>query len=120
MWNLEYSVRDLLSLEESTVEKILSAMGNRIRLKILKAILDSPADVGELVAKFEMKTTGKAYHHLNLLESADLIYKDESGRYHFRGHRVSGFFSALVSVRNTVDDKFTAGNIDQLPLGMEL
>ena len=119
MWILEHSIDELLKLDEATVEKVLSAIGNRSRLKILKTILESPSNVNELISKLEMKTTGKAYHHLNLLENTDLIYKDESGRYHFRGHRVSGFLSALFCVQNTVDDKYTSGNMDKLPLSME-
>lgn len=119
MWNLEYPIEELLQLDESVVEKILSAIGNRARLKILKAILKSPSNAVELVAALNLNTTGKAYHHLNLLENADLIHKDEAGRYHFRGHRVSGFFAALFSVKNTMSDKYTSGHIDELPLGAE-
>ena len=82
-------------------------------------MLESPQNVNDLVSRFNMKTTGKAYHHLNLLESTDLICKDDSGCYHFRGHRVSGFISALCAVRETVDDEYTTASIDKLPLSME-
>ena len=38
MWSLEYPLDEILNLDESTVEKILTAIGNRARIKILKAI----------------------------------------------------------------------------------
>jgi DNA-binding transcriptional ArsR family regulator len=119
MWNLEKSAADLLQVDDGVAEKVLSALGNRVRIRILKAILRSPCTANQLVEKLGMNTTGKAYHHLNLLENADLIHKDEAGLYRFRGHRVSGFFAALFAVENTVDDRYTSGNIDALPAGAD-
>jgi DNA-binding transcriptional ArsR family regulator len=116
MWALQEDVEALLNLDETVVERVLSAIGNRTRFRILKTILTCPSSANEIVAKLEMNTSGKAYHHLNMLEKADLIHKDDAGRFHFRGHRVSGFYAALFAVKNTVSDRYTSGNLDEIPI----
>ena len=116
MWALLEDVDDLLHLDESVVERVLSAIGNRTRFRILKEILTCPSTANEIVTKLEMNTSGKAYHHLNMLEKADLIHKDDAGRFHFRGHRVSGFYAALFAVKNTINDRYTSGNLDEIPV----
>ena len=115
MWSLDYSIKDLLEIDESVIEKVLAAMGHRVRIRLIKSILMRPSTAAELVEQLDLKTTGKAYHHLNMMESADLIHKDSSGKYHLRGHRVSGFFAALVSVADTINDQYSVGDLDKLP-----
>lgn len=107
MWSQEMEADRVLDTDDESVEKVLSAVADRTRLRMLKAILRTPSTVADLVQSLGFATTGKAYHHLNVLESADFVSKDDGGKYHFRGHRVAGFLSALWAVANTIDDQYT-------------
>jgi len=108
-WELERSAADLLVVNEDVVARILAAIGHRQRLLILKAILDKPSSAAELVTSLNLGTTGAAYHHLNVLQAADLVIQEGRGTFTVQPHRVSAIFAILAGVESAAQ----ASAVDQ-------
>ncbi len=114
VWDHEMDVAQVLEFDEEVIEKILSAIGDRTRLRMLRTILRSPCTTADLVRALELPTTGKAYHHLNILLSADLILKDDEGIYHVRPHRVAGLVAAQWAAIQTMDSEYSSPDLKKL------
>ena len=97
-WELEEDAATLLAIDDGEIAQVLAAIGHRQRLAILKQILDQPCSAAELVAALNLGTTGAAYHHLNVLQAADLVTQEERGIYIVQPHRVSAIFAILAGV----------------------
>jgi DNA-binding transcriptional ArsR family regulator len=109
-WISDYrSADDLLAQDDNAVARVLAALGNRQRLALLKAILQTPATAAELVERLGMATTGQAYHHLKALQAADLIEQEERGLFVFKGPRVQAFLLLLAGVRDMLDPRYSSG-----------
>lgn len=105
-WELERSTSDLLSVDDDLVARILAAVGHRQRLLILKAILDRPSSAADLVAALDLGTTGAAYHHLNVLQAADLVTQEGRGTFVVRPQRVSAIFAMLAGVASATSTTY--------------
>lgn len=105
-WELERRAADLLAVDEDAVARILAAVGHRQRLLILKAILDRPSSAAELVASLDLGTTGAAYHHLNVLQAADLVMQEGRGTFSVQPHRVSAIFAILAGVESAANTTY--------------
>lgn len=105
-WELERSAADLLAVDEDVVARILAAVGHRQRLLILKAIIDKPSSAAELVASLDLGTTGAAYHHLNVLQAADLVMQEGRGTFSVQPHRVSTIFAILAGVESAKNSTY--------------
>lgn len=105
----ERTAEELLGQDNEQVGRTLAALGNRQRLALLKALLEQPASAAELVERLEMGTTGQVYHHLNVLQAADLLQQEERGRFAFKGHRIPAFLLLLAGVQELVDPPFSSG-----------
>jgi DNA-binding transcriptional ArsR family regulator len=97
-WELEEDATTLLANDDIEIAQVLAAIGHRQRLAILKMILNQPCSAAELVAALNLGTTGAAYHHLNVLQAADLVTQEERGVYIVQPHRVSAIFAILAGV----------------------
>lgn len=106
-WELERSAASLLAVDADVVTQILAAVGHRQRLLILKAILDRPSSAAELVSSLDLGTTGAAYHHLNVLQAADLVTQEGRGTFIVVPHRVSAIFAILAGVESANDTTYT-------------
>jgi len=105
-WELERSASDLLAVDDDLVTRILAAVGHKQRLLILKAILDRPSSAADLVAALDLGTTGAAYHHLNVLQAADLVTQEGRGTFVVRPQRVSAIFAMLAGVESATSTTF--------------
>lgn len=109
-WNFtEVSAEELLAQDIGQVAHVLSAISHRQRLAMLKSILEQPATAAELTEKLGMGTTGQVYHHLKVLQAANLVDQGEHGQYTFVGHRASGFLMLLSGVRDLLDARYSSG-----------
>lgn len=106
-WELERSAAALLAVDEELVAQVLAAVGHRQRLMILKAILERPLSAAELVSSLDLGTTGAAYHHLNVLQAADLVTQEGRGTFIAVPHRVSAIFAILAGVDSATDTTYT-------------
>ena len=111
-WNLRADVKELMEMPQDKLSVVLSSLGNQQRWEILCALLKKPMTVAQIVEMFDMKTSGKAYHHLNNLIAADLLeeVKDaEKGTYAVKGHRVSGIILVMTGVHDLIDTEYSRG-----------
>ena len=107
-------VEELMAMPSEKISVVLSSLGNQQRWEILCALLNKPMTVAEIVEKFDMKTSGKAYHHMNNLIAADLLEevkgKDtDKGTYAVKGHRVQGIIMLMAGVSDLIDTKYSNG-----------
>ena len=113
MWSSFSTPADVLLelIESGLAGKVLACIGNETRLRILLAILRGPKTVSEIVEACSLGSTGQAYHHMQPLVAADLIYEDENqrGKYLVRPHRVQGIIMMLAGINDMLDDKYTDG-----------
>jgi DNA-binding transcriptional ArsR family regulator len=111
-WYLQNGINDLMEKTKDNLSVVLSSLGNQQRWEILCALLKKPMTVAQIVEEFDMKTSGKAYHHLNNLIAADLLEEDknaEKGTYAVKGHRVSGIILILTGVSQLTDPRYSNG-----------
>jgi len=108
-WDLEAPASDLLAIDDDLSARLLAAIGHRQRLAILKTIINEPTTAADLVSRLELGTTGAAYHHLNVLQAADLVTQEGRGVFAVQPHRVSAIFAMFAGIEsvtstNVVDD----------------
>lgn len=100
----ERHVHQLLDLDSDKIAKILSALGHKQRLDILRSVLTEPRTGAELVDRLNMGTTGQLYHHIKALQGADLLVQEErGGAYTLPGHRALPLLLLLAAVSDLLD-----------------
>jgi len=88
-------------IENQTVEKVLSCIGNSDRLHILLTLLKEPMTVAKLVETCGYNSTGQVYHHLKPLVAADLVTEERKvakGIYMVQPRRVQGIQLFLTGI----------------------
>jgi len=108
------TMKELMKMPPEKISVVLSSLGNQQRWEILCALLNKPMTVAQIVEKFDMKTSGKAYHHLNNLIAADLLEEDkdrnaEKGTYAVKPPLVQGIIMIMVGVWDLIDSKHNNG-----------
>jgi DNA gyrase subunit B len=93
----EQTMDQLLKQSGEKMSKVLTALGSKQRLEILRAVLQEPLTGAELLDYLKMGTTGQLYHHLKALQGADLLAQGQGGRYHIPPHRVLPFLLLLAA-----------------------
>ncbi|MBP1991533.1 ATP-binding protein [Paenibacillus eucommiae] len=100
----ERQVGALLDLNGEKIAKVLSALGHKQRLDILRAALHKPLTGPELVDQLHMGTTGQLYHHIKALLGADLLVQEErGGRYEIPTHRTLPVLLLLAALSDLID-----------------
>ncbi|CAM3523005.1 ATP-binding protein [Marinicrinis lubricantis] len=98
---------DLSKMDSDKISRILSALGHKQRLDILKSVGAEPLTGAEIVDRLQMGTTGQLYHHLKALLGADLLVQEErGGKYMIPSHRVLPLmflFAAASEILDTSD-----------------
>jgi len=77
--------------------RMLAAIGHRQRIAILNAILAKPSSANELVTQLGLGTTGAAYHHLKVLQNAELVTLQERGRFAVPAEKIGVILTILAS-----------------------
>lgn len=84
-WVLDAApVQPLAADDIPGIATTLAAVAHPQRLAILDAILQAPTSASELVESLGLGTTGAAYHHLNVLQSAGFVTQMHRGVFRFR------------------------------------
>jgi DNA gyrase subunit B len=100
----EQPISSLLNLDGEKMARILSALGNKQRLDILKTVIKGPTAGAELVEQLNMGTTGQLYHHTKALIGSDLLVQEErGGSYSLPSHRVLPVLLLLAAVSELTD-----------------
>ncbi len=85
---------------------LMSALSQPQRLRIVLMLAESPRSVATLVEALGLKTTGAAYHHLNVLTNAGLVVQPERGSFALApesGDEVNALLVALFGSSPTPD-----------------
>lgn len=106
-WDFQATVEDILSFDDDSAARILAAIGHRQRLAILKAVLNKPSTAAELVTTLDLGTTGAAYHHLNVLQAANLVSQMSRGVYVVDQKMVAGVFAILAGLESAEASSFS-------------
>lgn len=115
-WDLETSVESMLEADDGQAAQLLAAIGHRQRLAILKAIFNAPSTAAELVTTLDLGTTGAAYHHLNVLQSAGLVFQESRGVFELQPERVSTILAILAGFSSSSSaSDIEAGDSDEEP-----
>lgn len=93
----EVTVATVMEDDSEQLARLLAAIGHRQRLAILKAILANPRSASELVSDLKLGTSGAAYHHLNVLQAADLVMQEDRGIFAIQPSRVGTLLSIMAS-----------------------
>ncbi|CAM3589258.1 MULTISPECIES: ATP-binding protein [Paenibacillus] len=99
----ERQMADLLDIQTEKAAKIITALGHKQRLDILKTVLAAPLTGSELVERLHMGTTGQLYHHLKALLGADLLQQEPGGRYTVPKHRQLPLLLLLAAAGDMLD-----------------
>ena len=83
----------------SEVAESFSALGNPVRLRLLREILGGLRTAAELAALDDVGTTGQIYHHLRQLTGAGWLHTTERGRYEVPAGRVVPLLVVLTAAR---------------------
>lgn len=107
-----FAPADLLALDDSRAAQLLSALGHRQRLAIVRAILERPRSATELVDLLQLGTTGAAYHHLNVLQAVGIVGQEGRGIFTMDAQRVPGLLALLAAIDGMLDPGRVAGPAD--------
>ncbi|SFL49897.1 DNA gyrase subunit B [Paenibacillus sp. 1_12] len=100
----EQPISSLLNQDGEKLAKIVSALGNKQRLDILRSVLQGPVTGTDLVERLHMGTTGQLYHHTKALIGADLLIQEErGGEYSLPAHRVLPVLLLLAAAADLAD-----------------
>ena len=80
-WRGEHAVDELLGIEWSEIARAFGALGHRVRLDIVRALIRGVHDVSELQRQPGLGTSGQLYHHLRELQAAGWVRQHERSRY---------------------------------------
>jgi DNA-binding HxlR family transcriptional regulator len=80
-WRGEHAVDRLLDAEWSEMARAFGALGHRVRLDIMRALIRGVNDVRELQKQPGLGTSGQLYHHLRELQAAGWVRQQERSRY---------------------------------------
>lgn len=80
-WRGEHAVDELLDTEWSDMARAFGALGHRVRLDIVRALIRGIHDVSELQRQPGLGTSGQLYHHLRELQAAGWVRQHERSRY---------------------------------------
>lgn len=98
-WQMGFSTDDLLADDGSEAADRLAALGNPVRLRLLREILGGRRTATELTALEGVGTSGQIYHHLRQLVAAGWLHAAARGRYEVPAGRVVPLLVALATTR---------------------
>jgi DNA gyrase subunit B len=70
---------EVLKPDSGSLANILSSLGHKQRIEMIKSLLQKPKNAAELVKELGMGTTGQLYHHMKPLLHAGIIEQKERG-----------------------------------------
>ncbi|MFC9997643.1 ArsR/SmtB family transcription factor [Nocardia sp. NPDC127526] len=98
-WQMAFTTDALLDGEITEAAESLAALGNPVRLRLLREILGGRRTAAELTELDGLGTSGQIYHHLRQLTAAGWLHTAGRGRYAVPGGRVVPLLIALATTR---------------------
>ncbi|WP_227870309.1 ArsR/SmtB family transcription factor [Streptomyces otsuchiensis] len=98
-WQYVTTTATLLETDWATLADAVSALGQPVRLRLIKALLEGRSTVAELVELDGLGTTGQIYHHLRQLVAAGWLQSAGRGRYQVPPTRLVPLLAVLAAAR---------------------
>jgi hypothetical protein len=97
VWQQGVNAEQLLEADWDLTAEVLAALGHRIRLKLIQAILNGASTTAEISTLEGLGTTGQLYHHLRQLVAAGWLNSTGRGRYEVPAARVIPLLVAITA-----------------------
>lgn len=98
-WQFAQASEMLLSEDWAELGESIAALGNPIRLRLLREVLNGTDSAAELSELEGMGSTGQVYHHLRTLASAGWLRTAARGRYEVPENRVVPLLVMVLAAR---------------------
>ncbi|MFJ4650748.1 ArsR/SmtB family transcription factor [Nocardia sp. NPDC088792] len=101
-WQAHFATDDLLTdARDDEVATCLAALGNTVRLQLIREIIGGRRTVTELTEVDGLGTSGQIYHHLRQLVAAGWLRTAGRGRFEVPPARLVPLLVALASTRQS-------------------
>lgn len=94
-WQIVRSWDDVLGAPVEVSTRVLSALANATRLRIVGELLHGPVSTGDLAERLEQPSSGQLFHHLKELLAAGLVHQPVRGTYAIRRQHVVPLLAVL-------------------------
>ncbi|MFE9580663.1 ArsR/SmtB family transcription factor [Nocardia sp. NPDC006044] len=98
-WQATFTTGDLIEDDWAETAECLAALGNPVRLRLLREIMGGRRTAAELVGLEGVGTSGQVYHHLRQLAAVGWLHTAGRGRFEVPAARVVPLLIALASAR---------------------
>jgi hypothetical protein len=98
-WQQGFDAQPMIEADWSSEHSALSALGNVVRLLLLREVLRGARTVAELGEHQSLGTAGQLYHHLRQLVAAGWLQTPARGRYSVPAERVVPLLVILAAAR---------------------
>ena len=100
IWQAEHPLPGVLAEGWEQAAAVLAALGNPVRLEIVRRLLLGGETVQELQEIPGLGTTGQLYHHLRDLQAANLVTQRRRGRYGVAADKVVPALIIIAAAAN--------------------
>jgi DNA-binding transcriptional ArsR family regulator len=107
-WQLKLTTDDVLAMDDTRNVRVLSALANPIRLRMMKEILEHPGTAAELRERLGLTSTGQTYHALNALVNGGMIQQEQDGTFVANGDKACAFLILLGGLYELTEGKYDA------------
>lgn len=100
-WQRERGWDEVRARVDDTTARVLGALGNIVRLRIVSVLLAGPATTAQLTQRLDQPSSGQLFHHLRELIAAGLVHQPVRGTYAIRHQNVIALlalFSATLDL----------------------
>jgi hypothetical protein len=95
-WQVGFGTQNLMAGDLAGAAETLSALGNPVRLLMLREILLGRSTVSSLAQVADMGSSGQIYHHLRQMTAAGWLHSSTRGHYAVPAERVVPLLVALA------------------------
>jgi DNA-binding transcriptional ArsR family regulator len=95
-WQVGFSTESLMEGDLARAAETLSALGNPVRLLMLREVLLGRSTVSSLAQVADMGSSGQIYHHLRQMTAAGWLHSSARGHYAVPAERVVPLLVALA------------------------
>lgn len=98
-WQYGLTAERLRGIDWTDLSPALDALGNPVRLALLRSVLDGLSTTAELAGQESLGTTGQLHHHLRILIGAGWLASAGRGRYQIPPTRVIPLLVIILAAR---------------------
>lgn len=102
-WQIGREWGDVVGAAGDGLARVLAALANGTRLRIVAELLRGPSATGDLAERLDQPSPGQLYHHLKELIAAGVVQQPERGTYAIRKQHVVPLLGVLSAAADLVE-----------------